>query len=229
MYVCVCVQQGHSCSQPAAVLLPNNMRLWFSDPAAAAAAVSPPPALQPEGLKDMYALIEFYKENAKILKDTFTQMGFNVYGEQHLGLPTRGLGFNQVKSVVHFVRVLLLVVHTYFCFLRQTQIAWLYGAACTPQELSRIAGWCLWLELAHNAAQRRPCSFEPQCCCPLLLAAAECAGGEDAPYVWVGFPGKPSWDVFAEILEKCNIVTTPGSGFGPAGEGFVRASAFGSR
>ncbi len=36
-------------------------------------------------------------------------------------------------------------------------------------------------------------------------------------------------DVFAEILEKCNIVTTPGSGFGPAGEGFVRASAFGSR
>jgi aspartate/methionine/tyrosine aminotransferase len=36
-------------------------------------------------------------------------------------------------------------------------------------------------------------------------------------------------DVFAEILEKCNIVTTPGSGFGPGGEGFVRASAFGSR
>jgi len=54
-------------------------------------------------------------------------------------------------------------------------------------------------------------------------------GGSDAPYVWVGFPGKASWDVFAEILEKCNIVTTPGSGFGPGGEGFVRASAFGSR
>ncbi len=54
-------------------------------------------------------------------------------------------------------------------------------------------------------------------------------GGKNAPYIWVGFPGKPSWDVFAEILEKCNIVTTPGSGFGPAGEGFVRASAFGHR
>ena len=54
-------------------------------------------------------------------------------------------------------------------------------------------------------------------------------GGENAPYIWVGFPGKPSWDVFAEILERCNIVTTPGSGFGPAGEGFVRASAFGHR
>lgn len=54
-------------------------------------------------------------------------------------------------------------------------------------------------------------------------------GGVDAPYVWVGFPGRKSWDVFAEILEKCDIVTTPGSGFGPGGEGFVRASAFGSR
>ncbi len=54
-------------------------------------------------------------------------------------------------------------------------------------------------------------------------------GGDNAPYIWVGFPGRNSWDVFAEILDKCNIVTTPGSGFGPAGEGFVRASAFGSR
>lgn len=64
---------------------------------------------------------------------------------------------------------------------------------------------------------------------PAYVLSALCSGGDDAPYVWVGFPGKPSWDVFAEILEKCNIVTTPGSGFGPAGEGFVRASAFGSR
>jgi LL-diaminopimelate aminotransferase len=45
-------------------------------------------------------------------------------------------------------------------------------------------------------------------------------GGTDAPYVWVHFPGRSSWDVFAEILEKANVVTTPGSGFGPA----VRAS-----
>ena len=54
-------------------------------------------------------------------------------------------------------------------------------------------------------------------------------GGVDAPYVWVGFPGRASWDVFAEVLEKCDIETTPGSGFGPGGEGFVRASAFGHR
>ena len=54
-------------------------------------------------------------------------------------------------------------------------------------------------------------------------------GAKNAPYVWVHFPGRNSWDVFAEILEKANVVTTPGSGFGPGGEGFVRVSAFGHR
>ncbi|XP_059653114.1 LL-diaminopimelate aminotransferase, chloroplastic-like [Cornus florida] len=54
-------------------------------------------------------------------------------------------------------------------------------------------------------------------------------GGRDAPYVWVHFPGRSSWDVFGEILEKTHVVTTPGSGFGPGGEGFIRVSAFGHR
>ena len=40
--------------------------------------------------------------------------------------------------------------------------------------------------------------------------------------------GGDSWKLFAELLEHTNVVTTPGSGFGPAGQGFVRASAFGS-
>ncbi|ESR35932.1 LL-diaminopimelate aminotransferase [Citrus sinensis] len=54
-------------------------------------------------------------------------------------------------------------------------------------------------------------------------------GGKNAPYVWVQFPGRSSWDVFSEILEKTHVVTTPGSGFGPGGEGFIRVSAFGHR
>ncbi|XXG46445.1 hypothetical protein AAC387_Pa02g1291 [Persea americana] len=54
-------------------------------------------------------------------------------------------------------------------------------------------------------------------------------GGKNAPYVWVHFPGQSSWDVFAEILEKVHLVTTPGSGFGPAGEGFIGVSAFSHR
>lgn len=54
-------------------------------------------------------------------------------------------------------------------------------------------------------------------------------GGTNAPYVWAEFPGKKSWDVFEEILEHAFVVTTPGSGFGSAGEGFIRFSAFGHR
>ena len=54
-------------------------------------------------------------------------------------------------------------------------------------------------------------------------------GGVNAPYIWAHFPGKKSWDVFSQILESVHVVTTPGSGFGSAGEGFVRFSAFGHR
>lgn len=54
-------------------------------------------------------------------------------------------------------------------------------------------------------------------------------GGDNAPYVWVHFPGRKSWDVFHELLEKHHLIATPGSGFGPCGESFMRFSAFGSR
>ncbi|XP_012445786.2 probable LL-diaminopimelate aminotransferase, chloroplastic [Gossypium raimondii] len=54
-------------------------------------------------------------------------------------------------------------------------------------------------------------------------------GGKNAPYIWVHFPGMSSWNVFAEILKKTNIVTIPGRGFGPAGEEYIRVSAFGQR
>ena len=51
----------------------------------------------------------------------------------------------------------------------------------------------------------------------------------NSPYVWVKFPGKKSWDMFDSILDKCRVVTTPGSGFGPGGESFIRISAFGHK
>lgn len=57
----------------------------------------------------------------------------------------------------------------------------------------------------------------------------EVHGGLNAPYLWVRFPGRLSWDVFAELLERSHLVTTPGSGFGAAGESFLRFSAFGRR
>ncbi|MQM04582.1 hypothetical protein Taro_037384 [Colocasia esculenta] len=61
------------------------------------------------------------------------------------------------------------------------------------------------------------------------LMGLETYGGQNSPYVWVHFPGRSSWQVFSEILEKANVVTIPGVGFGPSGEGFVRMSSFARR
>ena len=63
----------------------------------------------------------------------------------------------------------------------------------------------------------------------LQKAGISVTGGDNSPYIWAHFPGRDSWDVFAEILEKCQVITTPGAGFGPAGAGFIRFSAFGHR
>ncbi|MCL2067354.1 MAG: LL-diaminopimelate aminotransferase [Treponema sp.] len=57
----------------------------------------------------------------------------------------------------------------------------------------------------------------------------KCVGGDNSPYIWAHFPGQDSWEVFAKILDRCQVVTTPGSGFGPAGQSFIRFSAFGHR
>ena len=55
-------------------------------------------------------------------------------------------------------------------------------------------------------------------------------GGVNAPYIWVRAPeGVTSWSIFDRMLNEANIVVTPGSGFGRAGEGYFRISAFNSR
>jgi len=63
----------------------------------------------------------------------------------------------------------------------------------------------------------------------LVKLGIKCIGGDNSPYIWAQFPGRDSWEVFSEILVKCHVVTTPGAGFGPAGQSFVRFSAFGHR
>lgn len=55
-------------------------------------------------------------------------------------------------------------------------------------------------------------------------------GGENAPYLWVKTPGNlSSWEFFDKLLHEAHVVGTPGSGFGPSGEGYFRLSAFGHR
>jgi len=66
-------------------------------------------------------------------------------------------------------------------------------------------------------------------------AGLEVHGGVNAPYVWIATPAGPdgrraaSWAFFDRLLTEANVVVTPGSGFGGAGEGYVRISAFSSR
>ena len=55
-------------------------------------------------------------------------------------------------------------------------------------------------------------------------------GGRNAPYIWIKMaPGQSSWDFFDKLLGEAHVVGTPGSGFGPSGEGYFRLTAFGSR
>ncbi|KAF4717500.1 hypothetical protein FOZ63_011139, partial [Perkinsus olseni] len=61
----------------------------------------------------------------------------------------------------------------------------------------------------------------------LAECAIPCYGGIDAPFVFAKFGGDP-WTAFDKLLRECQIVTIPGSGFGPAGEGFLRISGYGT-
>lgn len=91
-------------------------------------------------------------------------------------------------------------------------------AALTPQGLLEMEQLVkFYLENAHLIAK----ALEP--------LPFEVYGGKNAPYVWVRCPGKRSWDIFQTFLEEIQIICTPGSGFGPSGEGFIRLSAFGKR
>ncbi|WP_167604929.1 LL-diaminopimelate aminotransferase [Maribellus sediminis] len=64
----------------------------------------------------------------------------------------------------------------------------------------------------------------------LAEAGYEVFGGVNAPYIWVKTKnGMTSWDFFDKVLNEANVVGTPGSGFGPSGEGYFRFSAFADR
>ncbi len=55
------------------------------------------------------------------------------------------------------------------------------------------------------------------------------SGGINSPYIWCKTPdGLGSWEFFDRLLERANVVTTPGAGFGPSGEGYIRLTAFGT-
>ena len=63
----------------------------------------------------------------------------------------------------------------------------------------------------------------------LIKTGFQVWGGVNAPYIWLKTPeNMNSWEFFDFLLENANVVGTPGSGFGPSGEGYFRLTAFGN-
>lgn len=63
----------------------------------------------------------------------------------------------------------------------------------------------------------------------LIEAGFTCYGAVNSPYVWLTVPaGMTSWEFFDDLLDKCQVVGTPGSGFGKCGEGYLRLTGFGN-
>jgi LL-diaminopimelate aminotransferase len=56
----------------------------------------------------------------------------------------------------------------------------------------------------------------------------KCNGGDNSPYIWID-AGEDSWKFFDLLLQRSNVVCTPGSGFGRCGKGYIRISSFNSR
>lgn len=105
------------------------------------------------------------------------------------------------------------------CFNGASNISQAGALACLdPEGQTEIAGLISYY--LENATLLRD---------TMLKLGFEVHGGSNAPYIWIGMPGKKSWDVFEDILNNAQVVTIPGVGFGPKGEGFLRLSAFAPR
>ena len=95
------------------------------------------------------------------------------------------------------------------------------GAAALYSEQGRAEVAALVSHYMGNAAILREA---------VTASGLQVYGGVNAPYIWVkGSEGATSWQIFDRMLNEANIVVTPGSGFGRAGEGYFRISAFNSR
>jgi LL-diaminopimelate aminotransferase len=92
------------------------------------------------------------------------------------------------------------------------------AATCTPEGAAQTAEQVAYY--MENARRIRS---------GLQSAGFAVFGGEHAPYIWMRTPrGLTSWDFFDRLLAEAHVVGTPGSGFGPSGEGYFRISAFNS-
>ena len=100
-----------------------------------------------------------------------------------------------------------------------------YPVQCAAAAVYSDAGWAQTREIISYYMDNARIIREG-----LSAAGITCYGGVNSPYIWLKTPnGMSSWDFFDKLLNECHVVGTPGSGFGPSGEGYFRLSAFGER
>lgn len=94
------------------------------------------------------------------------------------------------------------------------------------------AGWAVYSEAGRQQLQEQVAYYMENASTiykGLTEAGYTVSGGVNAPYIWLKTPGNmTSWEFFDCLLEQVGVVGTPGSGFGPSGEGYFRLTAFGS-
>ena len=94
------------------------------------------------------------------------------------------------------------------------------------------AGWAVYSEAGRQQLQEQVAYYMENASTiykGLTEAGYTVSGGINAPYIWLKTPGNmTSWEFFDCLLEQVGVVGTPGSGFGPSGEGYFRLTAFGS-
>ena len=100
-----------------------------------------------------------------------------------------------------------------------------YPVQCAAAAVYSDAGWAQTREIIDYYMENARIIREG-----LSAAGITCYGGVNSPYIWLKTPnGMSSWEFFDKLLNDCHVVGTPGSGFGPSGEGYFRLSAFGQR
>lgn len=153
--------------------------------------------------------IEF-RSYSKTAGFTGVRCGYTVVPKELMGVDSRG----EKHSLNQLWRRRQCTKFNGASYLSQRAAEALYSEAGREQVRATVAYYM------RNAAMLRE---------GLAAAGIKCVGGVNAPYIWLNTPdGVSSWEFFDILLERCRVVGTPGSGFGPAGEGCFRLTAFGS-
>ncbi|KAJ6989841.1 aminotransferase ALD1 [Populus alba x Populus x berolinensis] len=226
------------------LLLGSNVSIAVQDPSFPAYVDSSVIIGQAATRQQLEQLVKFAKKNGSIIvfdsayaayiTDDSPRSIFEIPGQErlrlkfHLSLNSQGsrafrLGWTVVPEELSFsngfpvINDFNRIVCT--CFNGASSIAQVGGLACLSPE--GFAAVCSITDYYKENAKILLNTF--------ASLGLKVYGGKNAPYLWVHFPGSKSWDVFTEILERTHIITVPGSGFGPAGEEFMRVCAFGHR